>query len=292
MLISGCVSAGVALRAGVDVLSVEKETSGFIVTTSAGAFCAPRLVIATGGKSIPKIGATDFGCKVARQFGLAVVEPRPALVPLTFEGDLKEMAKTLAGVSLDALVSCSDADVAVKRWNKSPPAFREGLLFTHRGLSGPSILQISSYWREGDVLRIDCAPAADVLGLLKARRDARGKVAVQTALGEIVPKRFAQEICKIYGWSGNLGDWSSEKLKEASDKIHDWTIKPSGSEGYRTAEVMLGGVDTDGLNSKTMAAKSVNGLFFIGETVDVTGWLGGYNFQWAWASAYAAAQAV
>ncbi|MEK7266591.1 MAG: NAD(P)/FAD-dependent oxidoreductase [Pseudomonadota bacterium] len=292
MLVSGCREEGVTLRTSVTVTSVDKTPNGFRVETDNGPLSAPSLVIATGGKSIPKIGATDFGYKLATKFGLAVVEPRPALVPLTFEGDIKEVAKGLSGVSIDASVACSPASAAEKRGRNYPPTFREGLLFTHRGLSGPSILQISSYWREGDLLAIDCAPACDIFRTLKSRRDARGKVAFQTALGEILPKRFAQKMCELEKWGGNLADWSDEKLKTAADKVHCWTIKPSGSEGYRTAEVTLGGVDTESLYSKTMEAKSVSGLFFIGETVDVTGWLGGYNFQWAWASAYAAAQAV
>ena len=292
MLVSTCRNSGAELRPGVAVETVEKAPEGFRVETSSGPLVAPRLVIATGGKSIPKIGATDFGYKVAKKFGLDIVEPRPALVPLTFEGDLKEIVRDLAGVSIDAEVSCFPAGPAEARPNGKSPAFREGLLFTHRGLSGPSILQISTYWREGDFLVVNCAPEADVFSMLKSRRKANGKIAFQTALSEILPKRFAQKLCELEGWSGGLADWPDQKLKMASDKVHGWTIRPAGSEGYRTAEVTLGGVDTGGLNSKTMESKSVPGLFFIGETVDVTGWLGGYNFQWAWASAYAAAKAA
>jgi len=292
MLVSGCRDAGVALRSGVAVTSIEKEGELFHVHTSSGMLIAPRLVIATGGKSIPKIGATDFAHRIAKKFGLSVVDPRPALVPLTFEGAFKEIAKDLAGVSVDAAVSCSLAAPLRKGTNQNAPGFRDGLLFTHRGLSGPSILQISSYWREGERLVIDFSPAADIFAMLKNRRAASGKTAIQTALGEMLPKRLAQKLGALEGWDGNLADWPDEKLKSVAERLRAWTIIPSGSEGYRTAEVTLGGVDTGGLNSKTMEAKSVPGLYFIGEAVDVTGWLGGYNFQWAWASAFAAAQAV
>ncbi len=291
LLVSGCREAGVTLRTGVTVERVSKQGDLFCIETLDGAFHAPRLVIATGGKSVPKIGATGFGYQVAKTFGLDIVEPRPALVPLTFEGGIKDMAKELAGMSVDASVSVV-ADGSIDKTRKQkPPAFQDGFLFTHRGLSGPSILQISSYWREGGAIVVDLSPEGDIFEALKLRRAAGGKTAFQTTLAEILPRRLAQKLCAQEGWSGNLADWSDGKLKNAADGIHRWEVVPAGSEGYRTAEVTIGGVDTDALHSKTMEVKSVPGLFFIGEVVDVTGWLGGYNFQWAWASAYAAAQA-
>lgn len=290
MLIGACRAGGADIRAGVCVNDIAKTDDAFRVETSAGAFSAPQLVIATGGKSIPKLGATGFGYRVAEQFALPVIAPRPALVPLTFEGAVKDMARALSGVSVDAAVTCL-APQSHKRAQK-PPSFRDGLLFTHRGLSGPSILQISSYWREGAPIEIDFLPESDLFALLKEKRAKAGGVLFQTALSELLPRRLAQMLCETEGWGGNLADWSDEKLRAAAGVIHGWKATPSGTEGYRTAEVTLGGVDTDALHSKTMEAKSVAGLYFIGEVVDVTGWLGGYNFQWAWASAYAAARAV
>lgn len=291
MLVSDCREAGVTLRTDTTVESVSKEGEIFRIETEASSIDAPQLVIATGGKSIPKLGASGFGYRIAEQFGLDIIEPRPALVPLTFEGDIKDMAKELAGVSVDAAVSVETTHTPDRKRKLKPQAFQDGFLFTHRGLSGPSILQISSYWREGDAIAVDLSPGADIIEALKSRRANGGKTAFQTALAEMLPKRMAQQLCERQNWSGNLADWSDKKLKMAAETINHWTVTPSGSEGYRTAEVTLGGVDTAGLQSKTMEAKSVPGLFFIGEVVDVTGWLGGYNFQWAWASAYAAAQA-
>lgn len=295
MLVSGCREAGVVLRTGTNVEKASRDGETFRVETDAGRFSASRLVIATGGKSIPKIGASGFGYKIAEQFGLEVLEPRPALVPLTFEGEIREMAKDLAGVSVDAAVSATAHGAAPKGGKDrktKPPVFRDGFLFTHRGLSGPSILQTSSYWREGGAVTVDLSPTDDLFQSLKARRASNGKIAFQTALAETLPARLAQKLCERQGWRGNIADWSDAKLKTAADALHRWEVTPSGSEGYRTAEVTLGGVNTDALHSKTMEVKSAPGLFFIGEVVDVTGWLGGYNFQWAWASAYAAARAV
>jgi len=289
MLLGSCRAGGADIRAGVCVNDIAKTDGAFRVETSAGAFAAPQLVIATGGKSIPKLGATDFGYRVAEQFALPIVAPRAGLVPLTFEGAVKERVRTLSGVSVDAAVTTPAP--AEKRAAK-PPAFRDGLLFTHRGLSGPSILQISNYWREGAPVEIDFLPEGDLFDLLKEKRASGGGVLFQTALSEFLPRRLAQMISGAEGWTGNLADWSDEKLRAAAGVIHGWKATPSGTEGYRTAEVTLGGVDTDALHSKTMEAKSAPGLYFIGEVVDVTGWLGGYNFQWAWASAYAAARAV
>jgi hypothetical protein len=280
MLTGEAREAGVALRLSTSVESVEKTADGFTVATSAGAFSCRSLVIATGGKSIPKMGATDFAYRIARQFGLNVVEPRPALVPLTFGGELLEDMKALSGVSVDAQVSCNNA------------SFREALLFTHRGLSGPSILQISSYWREGDEIAVDLAPDIDVFARLREARGAHGKLAPHTVLSEFLPKRLAEAVALRAKVEGRIGDYSDARLKSLAGAVSDWRVTPAGSEGWRTAEVTLGGVDTDGLSSKTMEAKSVPGLYFIGEGVDVTGWLGGYNFQWAWSSGWAAGQAV
>lgn len=292
LLLSDCRKNGVALQVETVVSEVSKDGEVFRIKTSGGAYSAPRLIIATGGKSIPKIGATGFAYRIAEQFALHVIEPRPALVPLTFEGDIKAMAKDLAGVSLDASVSAKAVATSGKGRTFKPPLFRDGFLFTHRGLSGPSILQTSSYWREGRAITIDLAPDENVFERLRARRAESGKTAFQTALADILPKRLAHKLCDREDWRGALGDWPDRKLKSAAQIIHEWEVVPAGSEGYRTAEVTLGGVDTAALNSKTMEVKSVPGLYFIGEAVDVTGWLGGYNFQWAWASAYAAAQAA
>ncbi|MGE0181650.1 MAG: NAD(P)/FAD-dependent oxidoreductase [Parvularculaceae bacterium] len=291
LLLEGCRAGGVDVRSGVSVDAISKDESAFRVETSAGGFSAPRLVIATGGKSIPKLGATGFGYRVAERFGVKVIEPRAALVPLTFEGALKDMTKALTGVAIDAAVTTAAASTAGRRATKAP-AFRDGLLFTHRGLSGPSILQISSYWREGAPIEIDFFPDADLFDALKRKRASGGGVLFQTALSDFLPRRIAQQFCAMEAWDGNLADWSDERLQAAARVLQNWRVTPSGSEGYRTAEVTLGGVDTDALQSKTMEVKSVPGLYFIGEVVDVTGRLGGYNFQWAWSSAVAAARAV
>ena len=226
------------------------------------------------------MGATGFGYDVARQFGVPVIATRPALVPLTFEIGLLERLKLLAGVATDAIAKVGKA------------SFPEAMLFTHRGLSGPAILQISSYWREGDEIELDMAPKTDIFGLLRQARTASPKQAPATALAEYMPKRLAQHIIETVGLNGNLADCSDKSLRLVADAVKCWRVKPVGSEGYRTAEVTLGGVDTEALDSRTMAVKSLPGLYFIGEVVDVTGWLGGYNFQWAWASGWCAGQAV
>ena len=231
-------------------------------------------------QSIPKMGATGFGYEVARQFGLRVTETRPALVPLTFEPGLLSTLAPLAGVATDVRASCGKA------------RFDEAMLFTHRGLSGPAILQISSYWREGQEIGLDMAPGVDLFAELKAAKAGRGRQAVQTVLAERLPKRLAQLVAETHEARGNLADQPDARLRAIAAAVNAWRVKPVGSEGYRTAEVTLGGVDTDGLESRTLEAKAVPGLYFIGEVVDVTGWLGGYNFQWAWASGWCAGQAV
>ena len=241
---------------------------------------ATSLVVACGGKSIPKMGATGLGYEIAKFFDLGIVETRPALVPLTFaEQDLGPIS-AMSGTSVYASVT------------HQKTSFDEGLLFTHRGLSGPSILQISSYWKEGDSLSVDLAFGQKVINGMKERRASYGRIAVQTALSDYLPKILADFVVSNVGVTGNLADQSDQELQAIGAAIHDWQIKPVGSEGYRTAEVTLGGVNTDELDAKTMQVKSIPGLFFIGEVVDVTGWLGGYNFQWAWSSGWAAGQAV
>ncbi|CUX82271.1 MAG: putative flavoprotein [Roseibaca calidilacus] len=279
MLRSDMEAAGVTLVLGAEIGAVT-QAKGFQVASSAGMFTAPRLVVATGGKSIPKMGATGFGYALARQFGLGLVETRPGLVPLTFSGEMLEETRALAGLSVPAVV----------RHDKT--AFEEGLLFTHRGLSGPSILQISSYWREGDEISVDLAPGGALAAALSEQKAQAGRVEVQTALARHLPERLARAVVARAGVSGRLADQTGRALDRLATEAQDWRIRPVGSEGYRTAEVTLGGVDTRDLDARSMEARKVPGLHFIGEVVDVTGWLGGYNFQWAWSSGWAAGQAV
>lgn len=278
LLTSEMAEAGVTLQLATVIEAVAKTDSGFRVTLADGEVVAQSLIVATGGKSIPKMGATGLAYRLAEQFGLAVTETRPGLVPLTFEPRVLETLSPLSGIGLEAVVSAN------KR------SFREAMLFTHRGLSGPAILQISSYWREGDAISVNLLPDLDVPQMLKDARGATPKLALQTVLAAHLPKRVAQMITERIGLGGMMGDMSDKKIAAAAETLTRWTLKPTGSEGYRTAEVTLGGVDTRGLDSTTMAARSVPGLFMVGEAVDVTGWLGGYNFQWAWASGWAAGQ--
>ena len=290
MLTDDMRAVGVTVRLNTGVASVERSGDGFeAVLSDGGRVKAASLVVASGGKSIPKMGATGWGYDIARQFGLRVTETRPALVPLTFETGLLEQLQSLAGVAVDAVVSAD----AVER--KGAPSFTEAMLFTHRGLSGPAILQISSYWREGEAIKVDMAPRVSVFGALKAAKDANGKQAVATALGHIIPRRLADSILQreglqTPGLTGKLAELGNAKLNKLGAAVNGWTVKPVGSDGYRTAEVTLGGVDTAALDQQTMAATSVPGLYFIGEVVDITGWLGGYNFQWAWSSGWVAGQ--
>ncbi len=280
MLLDEMQAAGAALHLRTEIGDVEKSGEGFRISTSEGAYECRSLVMATGGKSIPKMGATGFAYRVAEQFGLPMVETRPGLVPLTLDQATLESLSELSGISAPAEI----------RHGKT--AFREALLFTHRGLSGPAILQISSYWREGDDIAVDIEPDVDLLEHLKAAKKANGRQSAQTALAEILPKRLAQYLTEREGIAGHMADLSDKVLLRLVDAVQNWRIKPSGSEGYRTAEVTLGGVDTAALDSRTMAAKGVPGLYFIGECVDVTGWLGGYNFQWAWASGFVAGESL
>lgn len=278
MLRAECAAGGVHWRMPCTVERIEKAAGGFVLHSNQGRLECKTLVIASGGLSIPKIGATPFGYKVAEQFGLNIVPPRPALVPLAF--DAQELARygDLSGASLDVEVRCGDG------------RFREQLLFTHRGLSGPAILQISSYWTPGAALQIDLLPASLAEELLFAKRRSRALPA--TLLSEHWPRRFAQQWCEAQSYVSPIDQMSDKQLHALALAIHDWRIRPSGSTGYAKAEVTLGGVDTDELSSKSMEVKKLPGLYFIGEVVDVTGQLGGYNFQWAWASGFAAGQAL
>ena len=281
MLTGQMAEAGAELWLGTSVETVERD-GDFLIGTSRGVVRAGRLVLATGGKSIPKMGASGLAYKVAAEFGLGVTETRPALVPLTFAEQELAALRPLAGVAVAARVSCGKV------------TFKEGFLFTHRGLSGPSILQISSYWREGAAIRVNLLPGASITAALKARRAENGKVSLQRALAGFVPEKLARHVIARVGMSGDarLGDVSNEAVERLATAVHDWDVKPVGTEGYRTAEVTLGGIDTKGLSSQTMEARSCPGFFVIGEAIDVTGWLGGYNFQWAWSSGWAAGQVV
>ena len=280
MLLDEMKRHGVTLRLETAVDRIEKAGKGFHLAMGGAPAACQALVIATGGKSIPKMGASGFAYEVARQFGLAVTETRPALVPLTFEVGLLEKLKPLAGVAVEVRAACGKK------------SFDEAMLFTHRGISGPAILQISSYWREGQEIVVDMAPGVDMFEELRAARRAHGRRQAATVLGQHLPQRLAQSVAEREGAAGNIADHNDKTLRRLADAVNGWRVKPVGSEGYRTAEVTLGGIDTEGLDSRTMAAKAVAGLHFIGEAVDVTGWLGGYNFQWAWASGWCAGQAV
>jgi len=286
MLRKECDDAGVVLESETSVSQIEeiKDAQGsearYVVHTERGVHDCQSLVIATGGLSIPKIGASRFGYDIAKQFDLDVIDTHAALVPLTFQSDFLERCKALAGLSVEAKVT----------YGKT--SFAEGLLFTHRGLSGPSILQISSYWHEGHDLTVNLAPETDMEALFLSRKQTNPKQEIQTILGEVLPKRLADSLCDMHGIGGRLADLSDKKINTLAAHINDWHVRPSGNEGYRTAEVTLGGVNTDALSSKTMEVKKQPDLYFIGEVVDVTGHLGGFNFQWAWSSGYVCGQYV
>lgn len=270
--------AGVTLELATTLEQVDVTDGGFSIRLSSGLVTAQSFVVASGGKSIPKMGATNLGYRLAEQFGLRVTETRPALVPLTFEPRILERLAPLAGVGTEVVASAGGK------------SFREALLFTHRGLSGPAILQISSYWREGEPISIDFVPDLDLAEVLRRARKEAPKLALQTVLAQHLPRRLAQILAEEIGFGGQIGDFSDAKFAAVEAHLRRWTVKPTGTEGYRTAEVTLGGVDTRDLDSTTMAARKVPGLYVIGECVDVTGWLGGYNFQWAWSSGWAAGQ--
>jgi predicted Rossmann fold flavoprotein len=277
MLVAECEASGVAWRQPCAVQAVRREGDRFQLDTAAGPLSVQSLVIASGGLTVPKIGATPFGYRIAEQFGLGVVPPKPALVPLSFDPERLARYGDLSGISLDAEAWCRGG------------RFREALLLTHRGLSGPAILQVSSYWQEGgasEPIHIDLLPGTDARAWLAKERRSRSTLA--TLLAQRLPKRFAQQWCDAHGLSKPLVELSDRVLDEAARALSDWQVQPSGTLGYNKAEVTLGGVDTRGLSSKTMEALSVRGLHFIGEVVDVTGHLGGFNFQWAWSSGFAA----
>jgi predicted Rossmann fold flavoprotein len=278
MLKAECEQGHVAWRMPCAVESVVRDNDGFVVATSQGTVTSAALVIATGGLTVPKIGATPFGYRIAAQFGLDVVPPRPALVPLAFAPDALARYGDLAGVSMDVTIRCAEG------------SFRENLLFTHRGLSGPAILQVSSYWDGKAALHIDLIPDVDAAALLRDARHSAQRL--DTLLSAHWPKRFAQQWAAAHDAARPLKELADARITQLAAAIHDWPVMPSGTLGYSKAEVTLGGVDTRALSSRTMQANAVPGLYFIGEVVDVTGWLGGYNFQWAWASAHAAGTAV
>lgn len=281
MLVDDMRDCGVTLKLNTQVSAIERGSDGWAASLGDGSSIKmSSVVVASGGKSIPKMGATGWGYDLARRFGLRVTDTRPALVPLTFEPGFLEQHAGLAGVALEATARTSRA------------CFREALLFTHRGLSGPAILQISSYWREGEAVDLALAPDCRVFDQLKAAKQENGKQAIQTALGHILPRRLADAILAREGLEPRkLAEVPDRTLQALEDAINGWSVKPVGSEGYRTAEVTLGGVDTAELDQQTLQARSVPGLFFIGEVVDITGWLGGYNFQWAWSSGWVAGKA-
>ena len=278
MLLDECDRGGVTLRCDTGVHSVEHADGQYAVTFSEGRAKAAALVIATGGPSIPKMGATGYAYDLARQFGLKVVQPRPALVPLKLPAQ-EALFRELSGVSTSVVAKCGKA------------AFAEAALFTHRGLSGPAILQVSSYWRHGEQVEIDFVPDRSGGWLRQAKRD-RPRGSLRRVLEEALPARLAEALAQRIGTSGELGAQTDKALATAEAQLSAWPFAPDGSEGYAKAEVTAGGIDTRGLSSKTMEATKMPGLYVIGEAVDVTGWLGGYNFQWAWASGVAAAQAL
>lgn len=280
MLLSDLREAGGDLKLGVGPTSLEGGTDGFIVGTASETFVCSSLVIATGGKSIPKMGATGYAYDVAAQFGLRIVDPRPGLVPFTIGPPTLDAISALAGLSTPARVTAGDR------------TFEEGLLFTHRGLSGPAVLQASSYWKAPSDVSIDLAPGRDVLTDLKIARQERPKATLTSGLSDMIPRRLALHLAETTAGDLRLADLSDLKLRRVAEAVQDWRLRPSGTEGWRTAEVTVGGVDTRDLSSQTLEAKGRKGLFFIGECVDVTGWLGGYNFQWAWSSGWAAGQAA
>ena len=278
MLLRDMSKAGVELWLGTSLGEVRQVAGGFEVGTSRGPVRAASVIVATGGKSIPKMGATGYGYKVAESFGISVTETRPALVPLTFAEQELEWMKPLAGVALAGRVS------------RGKVGFDEAVLFTHRGLSGPAVLQISSYWREGEAITLDLVPGRDVVAFLAEEKRLAGRSALRTALGKVMPEKLARVVEAQAGAGGPLAEMGRAALEKVANRVSAWELRPVGSEGYRTAEVTLGGVDTDALDGRTMEAKAVPGLYFVGEVVDVTGWLGGYNFQWAWSSGWVAGQ--
>ena len=280
MLVSECINQKVEIFIDTKIKNLFKDENSYIVKTDKGNISSPSIVIATGGLSIPKIGATDFGYQIAKQFNLKVTELTPALVPLVFEKDILDFCKSLAGTSLNASIKI----------NKT--VFKEGLIFTHRGLSGPSILQISSYWVKDSPIKINLLPDQDIEVILKNRRISTPKQIVSKILSDYLPNKLSLAICDQLKVKKQIGDTSNQILKKVSNFVNNWTVVPSGTEGYKTAEVTLGGIDTKEISSSTMECKKHPGLYFIGEVLDVTGQLGGHNFQWAWSSGFLAGQYV
>ncbi len=278
MLLDEAADAGAQVRTHCTITGIARGDDGFVLDTGVGRLRCESLVVATGGLSIPSMGASGFGYDVARQFGHALLPTRAGLVPLTLSGKHRERLAELSGVALEVVASCNGA------------SFRNRMLITHRGISGPAILQISSYWQPGDDLRLDLLPDRDVAAWLREQQQARGAIELKTVLSELMPRRFAQRLCEVWLASRPLRQYTPPQLQDTAALLQAWPLVASGPEGYRTAEVTLGGVATDGLSSRTMMSNTVPGLFFIGEVVDVTGWLGGYNFQWAWASGHAAGE--
>lgn len=280
MMLAECAAGAVKIKLETDVLEIKKTSEFFEIKTKNELINCQSLVIATGGLSIPKMGATGFGYDVARQFGLKVTQTIPALVPLTLDEKILSETKNLSGVSVDAIVSCGKIN------------FREAILFTHRGLSGPAVLQISSYWKKGEKIVINLAPEVDIFAQLLLEKKSKPKQELQNFLAQFLPKSLANFLAAQANHNGNLADLSNQKIKEIADSVNAWEVNPSGSEGYAKAEVTLGGINTDEISSKNFETKKVPNLFFIGEVLDVTGWLGGFNFQWAWASGKAAGESV
>jgi len=282
LLLAECDKGNVTLRLRSEVLSVVRDDSGYTLQLNGSTVQAQKLVIASGGLSMPGLGATPFGYKIAEQFGLSVFPTRAALVPFTLHKPLLEQLQTLSGVALETTIDAQDGT-----------RFKEAMLFTHRGLSGPAVLQISSYWLPGEFVTIDLSPATPLEAFLTAQREAHPNLSLKNSLAKILPKRLVEVLQALKVVPDiTLKQLNSKQQTELALSLHAWRIQPNGTEGYRTAEVTMGGVDTTQLSSKTMEARAVPGLYFIGEVADVTGWLGGYNFQWAWSSAWACAQAL
>ncbi|HAQ49679.1 MAG TPA: aminoacetone oxidase family FAD-binding enzyme [Glaciecola sp.] len=277
MLLAECAKHHVTVTTSCEILTINKHTRGYHLNTSKGEFTCESLVIATGGLSMPKLGASPFGYQIAEQFGMKVTPTRAALVPFTLHTHDKDVLAELSGVSVEAAATCADT------------RFNEGILFTHRGLSGPAILQISSYWEAGDAVEIDLLPQLDLEYALTQAQHAQPNSQLSTVLSEWFPKRLITQLLGYFKIDNKpMKQYQGKQLLTISEQFKQWQLKPNGTEGYRTAEVTLGGVDTDHFSSKTMESKEHKGLYFIGEVLDVTGWLGGYNFQWAWSSGYVA----
>ncbi len=280
LLLDEAAGAGVQVRTHCAVQLPRRVDDGFVLDTAIGRLHGAALIVATGGLSIPSMGATGFGYEIARQFGHGLLPTRAGLVPLTLSGKHQERLDALSGVALDVEAACNGA------------FFRNRMLITHRGISGPAILQISSYWQPGDDLRLDLLPGRDALAWLQAQQTERPATELKNVLAELMPRRFAQRLCEVWLANRPMKQFTPAQLHDTAALLQAWPLVASGTEGYRTAEVTLGGVDTDGVSSRTMESKQVPGLFFVGEVLDVTGWLGGYNFQWAWASGMAAGEAA